>query len=186
MQLVFVGISSWIIQDGNYGDFRVGEAAKFALEFYPHTIQVARSHEASFERIHASQYRVCGRVVYAGRSAWVIDFGMMAYHNHEPPRLATKGSWVEGEIYLGIDPFFYFEELHARPGMPALQYDWRIRRIFLETTPWLSAKDETGRTMLTRHAQEESFVEVAETDAWGDDEGRADYLLECERIDTKR
>jgi hypothetical protein len=182
MQTFFVGLSSWIIQDGNYGDFAVGNAAKFALEFYPNTIQLARSREPSSERIGASRYRIRGQVVYAGRSAWVIDFGIMAYQNQEPPRIAKKGSWVEGEIYLGIDPFFYSEELHARPGMPALRYEWRIRNIALETTPWLSAKDETGRTILTRDEQQVSFIEVAETNAWEDDEGRGHYVLECERI----
>ena len=31
--LIQVGLASWIIQDGNYGDFTVGQQAKFALEF---------------------------------------------------------------------------------------------------------------------------------------------------------
>ena len=29
-----IGLSAWIIQDGNYGDFSVGQRAEFALEFY--------------------------------------------------------------------------------------------------------------------------------------------------------
>jgi hypothetical protein len=182
MQTYFVGLSSWIIQDGNYGDFAVGSAAKFALEFYPHTMQLAQSHEQQLERIRASRYRVRGQVLYVDRSAWVVDFGIMAYQNQKPQRTVNKGSWIESEIYLGIDPFFYFEELHARSGMPDLQYEWRIRNIFLETTPWLSTKDETGRTILTRDEQRESFTEVAETNAWEDDQGRAHYILECERI----
>ncbi len=180
--MLFVGISSWIIQDGNYDDFRVGETAKFALKVYPNTLAVARSHEASFERICASRYRVRGQVAYVGGSVWVIDFGVMAYQNHDPPLIVEKGDWVEGEVYLGIDPFFYFEELHSLPGMPALQYGWHIKNIFLETTPWLSRKDETGRTILARDARQESFVEVAETKAWDDDEGHGHYVLECEKI----
>ena len=66
--------------------------------------------------------------------------------------------------------------------MPELRYDWRIRSIWLETTPWLSSIDEKGRTSLRRHEEQESFVEVAETNAWEDDGGHAHYLLECERI----
>jgi hypothetical protein len=182
MQTFFVGLSAWIIQDGNYGDFAVGRSAKFALEFCPHTMQLSRSREPSSEHIETSRYRVRAQVVYVGRSAWVIDFGIMAYQNQEPPRIAKGGSWVEGEIDLGIDPFFYFEELHARPRMPALQYEWRIRNILLETTPWLSAKDETGRTILTRDEQQESFIEVAKTNAWEHDGGGAHYVLECGRI----
>jgi hypothetical protein len=29
-----IGLSSWIIQDGNYGDFETGQVLGFALEFY--------------------------------------------------------------------------------------------------------------------------------------------------------
>jgi hypothetical protein len=182
MRSVYVGISSWIIQDGNYGDFRVGGAAQFALEFFPLTLEVARSHEFSLDHLRANRYRVCGRVVYAARSAWVIDFGLLAYKNHEPPPLATTGAWIEAEVCLSIDPFFYFDELHSLRGMPALQYEWRIKSILLETTPWLSRRDEVGRTFLTRDEQRESFVEVAETNAWEDDERRAHYVLICEKI----
>jgi len=183
MHSVFVGVSAWIIQDGNYPDFRVGQAAKFALEFYPHSIQPNHQGEASFERIRASLYEVCGRVLYADPSAWVIDFGLMAYQDQKPPPEGTKGAWVRGQFYLGIDPFFYFEELYARKGMPALQYEWRIRRILLETTPWLTVTDQAGRTMMTRDEARQAFVEVAETNAWHDDDGHGHYIMECERID---
>ena len=33
-QLLQVGLNSWIIADGNYADFTVGEVRSFALEFY--------------------------------------------------------------------------------------------------------------------------------------------------------
>src|SRR5437588_7630307 len=101
MRTLFIGVSSWIIQDGNYGDFRVGEAARFALEFNPHSLQPARSQVPMAERLRGSRYRVCGRVAHTGRSVWVIDFGIMAYENREPPRFAARGDWVEGELYLG-------------------------------------------------------------------------------------
>jgi hypothetical protein len=182
MQTYFVGLDAWIIQDGNYGNFRVGETATFALEFNPHTMQLATSHEPLAERTGECRYRVRAQVLYARPSAWVIDFGAMAYQNEKPPRVARKGSWVEGEIYLGIDPFFYRDELHSRPGMPAMQYRWRVRSITLETTPWQSVKHEGSGTLLTRDERERSFIEVAETNAWEDDQGRAHYVLECQQI----
>lgn len=40
-QMYFVGVSAWIIQDGNYGDFHAGDFAKFALEFSPHETEVS-------------------------------------------------------------------------------------------------------------------------------------------------
>jgi hypothetical protein len=181
--MLHVGVSSWIIQDGNYRDFRVGEAAKFALEFYPQAFEVARPHQVSYDHIRANRYRIHGQVVYVDRSVWVLDFGVLAYHHRKPPRSAKNGERFEGEIYLGIDPFFYFESLHALPGMPALQYEWCIKTILLETTPWLCQTDEAGRTIFTRDEQRESFAEVAETNAWEDDDGRGHYVLACERIE---
>ena len=32
--LLAVGLASWIIQDGNYGDFKRGDRKAFALEFW--------------------------------------------------------------------------------------------------------------------------------------------------------
>lgn len=183
MVKLYVGIDSWIIQDGNYGDFRAGETAEFALEFYPHSIDVSTSQEASCKRLRGCQYRIRGQVVYVDRSAWVVDFGVMAYQNSEPPKTVDNGSWVEGEVYLGIDPFFYFEELHALPAMPELHYEWHINTILLETTPWLTQTDERGRTILTRDQEQESFTQVSETNAWSDDDGNAHYVLECVKAD---
>src|SRR5262245_35264175 len=177
-----VGLDSWIIQDGNYGDFAAGSTAKFALEFSPLTMHLIDTGKPRLERIGACRFHIRAEVAYLNRSVWVLDFGIMAFQNQKPRSKVRKGNWVEGEVYLGIDPFFYFEGLHARRGMPQLQYNWRIRKIFLETTPWLGSEDEEGRTILTRDRDRESFVEVAKTNAWEDDDKRAHYILQCEKI----
>jgi hypothetical protein len=36
------------------------------------------------------------------------------------PENAVLRSWVEGQIYVGIDSFRYVEELNKLPGMPDL------------------------------------------------------------------
>lgn len=113
----------------------------------------------------------------------MLDMGFLAYQESQPPRYATRGSWVEGEIYLGIDPFMYFEQLKNLSGMPSLVYGFRIEQIFLETTPWLSKSDESGRTMMVRNEQNESYREVPKTDAWNDDDGHAHYVLNCVSVD---
>jgi hypothetical protein len=180
MRTLCIGVSSWIIQDGNYGEFTVGDIAEFAIEFHPHALQCTQSRKETIDRIKANRYRVCGRVVYASQTAWVIDFGAMAYQNQPRPAGCELGSWVEGEVYLGIDPFFYREELCRLPGMPKLQYEWHISRIFLETTPWLTSIDDRGAKTLTRDEQHESYIEASQTNAWTDDDGNAHYVLECE------
>ncbi len=116
MDSLYIGVSSWIIQDGNYPDFRIGDALNIALQFHP--------------------YRIC----------------------------ESKNS------------------LASIHGIPELRYAFRVRGIELETTPWLTTIDSQKRTMKTRDNSQISFLPVAETDAWSDDNGNAHYVLELERI----
>ncbi len=174
-----VGVDSWIIQDGNYGDFTVGQKIQFALEFYPHSIKPTDLRTSVAVELKPSLYQVRGQVVYCRNSLWVLDAGFLAYQEHQQPTFATEGSWVEAEIYLGIDPFMYFEGLKNLSGMPSLTYSFRIGQILLETTPWLKGVDESGRTMNSRDVQNVSYREIAETDAWNDDGGDAHYVLKC-------
>jgi hypothetical protein len=90
------------------------------------------------------------------------------------------GAAVSGRIYLGVDPFFYFEHLRNEAGMPDLFSDWFVRRILLETTPWTESTDARGRRVLARDAGRESFTEVAATDVRNHDGGHGHYILECE------
>ena len=93
---------------------------------------------------------------------------------------ATVGRWVEGEIWIGIDPFFYKERLNQTPGMPDLFVDWSVTRIQLETTPWIEDVS-SGRKLRMRDTEHESWADRASTDAWTDDGGGADYLLSLSR-----
>jgi hypothetical protein len=180
MKQINVGLSSWIIQDGNYDDFRVDQEASFALEFYPHSIGPSNRTLVTATNIDASRYQICGNVIYQAKEAWVIDVGVLAYQEGAPPENIKQGDDVEGEIYIGIDPFFYFEDLYKLPGMPTLTYKFRIKCILLETTPWLESTDETGRKVLARDATKESYREVSQTNAWEDDNGHGHYILKCE------
>jgi hypothetical protein len=184
MPVLHIGLASWIIQDGNHEDFAAGGSYLFALEFYPLDI-------APFTPIHGgvvlslhhtigATHEARGKVVRAAPSSWVVDFGVPAFHNSEPPGWARPGVLVRGEVYLGVDPFFYLEELRDEPGMHNLLRDWLVRRILLETTPWQTSTDAGGQTVITRADVPRSFVEVRRTDAWNDDDGHAHYVLESE------
>jgi len=81
----------------------------------------------------------------------------MAYQQQKPPPFRRGRQWVEGEVYLGIDPFFYFEDLYRMDGMPPLSYTWLVRQIMLETTPWIEAKDAKGCQIRRVMNQRESF-----------------------------
>lgn len=182
--MLHVGIGSWIVQDGNYGDFAVGQQARFALEFHPlHGLWPAGEGSATAEHLGASRYRIHGRVVFVGHGVWVIDTGsFVAFEERQPPDYAEVGRCVEGEVYLGIDPFFYFEYLHGIEGMSPLTYTWRIETIMRETTPWVEKTDAQGRPYRTRDGSRESFVPVTQTRAWDDDGGHGHYVLGCELL----
>ena len=181
MDSLNVGIDSWIIQDGNYEDFSVGQTAEFALEFYPRSMKASDCKSPSVTHLIASRYQICGQVLYQTEDVWVLDMGFLAYKEMEPPSYAKTGSWVEGEFYLGIDPFMYFEYLKNRPGMPSLTYRFRIDQIFLNTTPWI----ETPGQVTVRDEKNESYREVSKTNAWGDDNGNAGYILKCVSTDGR-
>jgi hypothetical protein len=174
MDTINVGVSSWIIQDGNYDDFAVGETHVFALEFYAEEPLALRA-EGVFEMVSsgADHYKVFGRVAFVAKNVWVIDTGVLMYRDEGPPSAARTGDHVAGEVFVGIDPFFYKEGLHAVPGMPPLNYTMIIESISLETTPWIKS------TGITQRDGNRSFRAVGKTNAWRDDDGNADYVLHC-------
>jgi predicted DCC family thiol-disulfide oxidoreductase YuxK len=180
MGLLKVGVDSWIIQDGNYDDFKVGQEARFALEFSPISLKSSNCESHSAAELTGSRYKIRAQVIFCTEEVSVLDFGFLAFFESKPLAFAAKGSWVEGEIYLGIDPFFYSAYLNKIPNMPALTYNFRIEKIFLNTTPWIEKSDEAiGRTILMRDVEKESFREVTRTNAWMDDDQAAHYVLEC-------
>ncbi len=181
MESLNVGVESWIIQDGNDADFVVGEETNFALEFYPISLKSSDCKSSFFTELNFNRYKICGQVVYSTERVWVLDFGFLVFQEFKPPKFATKGNWIEGEIYLGIDPYFYKAYLNKIPDMPSLIYSFKIEKIFLETTPWIT---KPGNNII-RDSEKESFREVSKTNAWDDDNGIANYILKCFRIDKE-
>lgn len=179
-----VGLSAWIIQDGNYGNFRCHERADFALEFYPQHCQPSSSSEKQGLWLYASQYRVNAEVVFISERCFVIDFGVLAYREAEPPKSIRKGSWLQAEIYLGVDPFFYFEDLARISGMPLLIYSWHVNKIGIETAPFIETVDARGTRNMVRDETKSAFREIRQTDAWNDDNGNGEYVLECTLMDA--
>lgn len=179
MQKLSIGLDSWIIQDGNYGDFAVGEARKFALEFSGKQLTSSQTKERSALFLKTSIYKVSAQVVYVDPKVWVIDFGILAFWESEPPAFAEVDSWVEGDIFIVIDPYFYMEYLHKLPNVPKLTYEWKIEGILREDTPWLKSVNEQGGVTLRRDVTREAWSEVERTNAWEEEDLSASYVLKC-------
>jgi hypothetical protein len=115
-----IGLDSWIIQDGNYPDFAVGQQAEFAVEFYlPESPVVAATSQPSIEPIEGSAYEIRGQVVAIVGQTWVLDCGRISIYQvtsplTSPPVGIAAGDMVHGRANLGIDPFFYFENLYSQ------------------------------------------------------------------------
>src|SRR5206468_320386 len=97
------------------------------------------------------------------------------------PEFIQLGARVEGELYLGVDPFTYKESLWSITGMPSLFRTFRIESILLETTPWIAGYHGATATLI-RDNRRESFIEVPRTDAWRDDDKNAHYVLRCKLL----
>lgn len=171
-----VGINAWVIQDGNYGDFSHGEQHRFAIEFYGPELTASAERVKRCHHIGEGNYAIAGEVIFLTPTVWVLDIGIKVFWESRPPEFAQVGQWVRGKLWLGVDPFFYKGYLHKLADMPSLSYEWTVTQIQMCKGPWVE-KEEGGRAVLTRDAARKHWVDVPATDAWNDDEGRADYLL---------
>jgi hypothetical protein len=184
-----LGVSPWIIQDGNYADFEAsGPSVAFVLEFYTeHGLTRASPADVHAVEVDTSNYRVLARVAHVDDGWWVIDFGVLAYCERTPPTGVSVGDYVAGELYLGIDPYFYFEYLCRSPGAPALVYEWQVEAIVRETSPLVRSPTDP-RTWIP-DASRRVEVSVARTDAWRED-GSTDrslhYTLRCRPLGGPR
>jgi hypothetical protein len=186
-----VGLLSWIIQDGNYPEFRQGQTCAFALQWSALEPLAFVDPAAPLDRAltwrRENAYAVVADIefigAFSGGSEWcVLDAGVRLYNPTQPPGDWKVGRTVQGAVELSIDPFLYVETLAKTPRAPPLIYDWSIDRIELETTPWI----ETPGGVPQRDRARTRWRDVAETDAWNDDEGRANYLITCTRLGPQR
>jgi hypothetical protein len=180
-----IGLSAWIIQDGNYDNFETNQSLEFALEFFPQTYRTSDIHSKSARRVGAAKYEIIGEVVFMTPDVWILDFGICAFQESKPPEGVTIRSFVAAEIYLGIDPFFYFEYLYTRKNMPPLIYSWKINSIRQQTAAFIETQEPSGRKILIRDEKKLGYRSIPKTDAWKDDQGNAEYVLNCARLDVQ-
>ncbi|WP_147426779.1 hypothetical protein [Trinickia fusca] len=180
MHELVVSLNGEIVQDGNYDDFSRGERHKFAIEFFVPKLASSVDRVKRCQHASGASYAVVGEVILSTPTVWAIDFGVKVFWESPPPEFAQVGEWVQGELGLGIDPFFYKEYLRMMPGMPDLFCEWNVARIQMCKGPWIE-EVRGGRTFLMRDPRHITWVDKAVTDAWNDDEGRADYLFTLSR-----
>lgn len=180
-----IALSSWIIQDGNYGDFIAGETHKFGLEFYPEKIMLSKNSDISFAHLDGTRYEINSRIIFLDDRCVVLDFGVKAYFEFHNAKFDFKlGDFVTGIIHIGIDPFMYFEGLNKKPGMPELIYSWIVKEIHIETAPFIENISDAGTKTLVRDPSKSKHKKIQQTDAWTEDNGLGEYILICDLSDS--
>ena len=175
-----MGLDAWIIQDGNYPDFHRAQQAEFAVEFnFLDRPVLQKPSKPTAALASGPGYDVVANVVAILDDCWVIDCGLRAYQAGRPRQGISLGDCISGRVYLGVDPFFYFEELHWLAGMPPLIYTWRIDGLLRQTAPFIEVAPRTWK----RDPTKLDFEAIEATDAWHDDGGSGSYVLECLRLD---
>jgi hypothetical protein len=182
-----IGLNAWIIQDGNYPDFNVGQTAEFALEFwFPEGVEArVAGGELSAKNLKDCIYDTVAEVVLQTADITILDIGVLVYRESSSlqtflpsvPRVAVQ-------LGLGVDPYFYFESLSRVAHVPPLVYSWRILSILRQNAPLMKKVAEVGpligRDVWVRDPQRLGYEEILKTDAWNDDGGHAEYLLRCD------
>jgi hypothetical protein len=177
-----IGLSSWIIQDGNYSDFEVGQTRAFALEFFAQVplkrVDAAKAGAPRHAYKGDAQFEVLGKSIHVGDDWWVADFGIPAYSSRWGTALPKPNIFVEGSAYIGVDHFDYFERLAHTVNAPPLIFDWRVERIQIQTAPFIERSPRT----FVRDPEKMGWRDIGATNAWEDDDGRAEYILHCVRL----
>lgn len=143
-------MDAWVLQDGNYRDFEAGSRREFALEvhadWYRRLVPDPGGTPGWEPTGSAGEIRVTADVVFVstGRrdpGCVVVDFGVRGYALHPlvdsgPPAVGDR---LTGVLSVGVDPFFYFEELTGRqPAIPELIYRWDVRAVEIDESPLLT------------------------------------------------
>ena len=177
-----IGLASWIIQDGNYPDFEVGQVRPFALEFYARdklkVVDEGHPLKPNCVNQFGAHFSIIGTSIYLAADWWVIDFGIPAYTSYPTKTQHKLGALFEGDVYIGVDHFDYFERLSKFESAPSLIFDWKVERIQIQTAPFIDQGDRT----LVRDPEKIGWRDVNKTNAWDDDEGLAQYILHCTRL----
>jgi hypothetical protein len=180
---LIVGLYSWIIQDGNYAEFSRDAEVAFALEMHAPSPLKAVDPDfqpvPSLRHVGGAHYEAVGQAVYVADDWWVFDIGVLTFREERPPVDLCQGNWLRGEIFIGIDPFYYFERLAHQAGAPALIYDWKIEKIEEQTSPLIEVRPR----VMARDPNRLGWKEIAETNSRED---AGEYLLHCKRIGGPR
>ncbi|MEN3316106.1 MAG: hypothetical protein V7605_2340 [Acidimicrobiaceae bacterium] len=169
-----ISVDRAVIQDGRHPDFHRGQQTTFAATFRPAAWApgtsgggvadggVAGGAIATAVRVEASLYDVVGRVTAVADDGWELDCGLVVGCEGPPPAGLGVGGWVVGRAELAV-------------GDRGPDHTWFIERVHHRVADDVEVLD----LGLMGGPEEPGWEELAFTNAWQDDDGQAEYLLDC-------
>jgi hypothetical protein len=174
-----LGLSSWIIQDGNFPEIEVGSEHRLALEFYAKDGLRPSAGRKSVRHLQGVIYDIVAEVIGIFEEAWVLDCGIRLLRDNDAPQGTRLGDVVAGRVYIGVDPFWYLEQISNLPGAPDLWYTVRVHAIRLNVTPRSKTILPSGQELWSgEESADVRTKEIPVTNSSQDDDGNADYLLD--------
>jgi hypothetical protein len=184
-----IGLSAWIIQDGNYPDFAVGDAVEFAVEYYrqPGAEISSCDSEPRARLLSEPLYDVVAKKVLETGDMTVLDIGILVYQRaRQAAEPGGPGTRFRTRLHLGVDPFLYFEQLSKIEGALPLIYSWRVVSILRQTAPFIeiipTSSYPSSRSVRVRDQSKLGYETIERTNAWEDDNGFGEYVLRCELL----
>jgi hypothetical protein len=176
-----IGLAAWMIQDGNYPNFEVGQTVEFAVEFWLPEGGATRGSnaEVSANNVGDCRYNTVAQVLVQTERVTVLDIGILVCGDTQPALL--QGHRVAVQMALQLNAFHTFYRLSETGEVLPLVYSWKILSILRQTAPFIDTVTE-GQRIQIRDPQRPSYEEILKTDAWKDDGGHAAYLLRCDLL----
>jgi hypothetical protein len=179
-----IGLASWIIQDGSYPDFELGQTVEFAPQFWlpKGVVACACTGKTSANNLGGCLYDTVAEVVVQSDQITVLDIGVLVYRHElslQPP--LPQESRLAVQLAIGVDPFSNFATISKNGDVLSLVYSWKIQSILRQTAPFIKTGAE-GSKLWIRDPQRLGYEEIHKTDAWKDDGGHAEYLLRCDLL----
>jgi hypothetical protein len=180
-----ISLDRSVIQGGRHPDFHRGQQTTFAATFGTGAWAPATSGGAAggggmaasggggmaasggggmaaAVRVEGSLYDVVGRVTAVADGGWELDCGLVVGCEGRPPAGVGVGQWVVGRAALAV-------------GDRGPSHTWFIERVHHRVPDDVEVLD----IGLMGGPEEPGWEELAFTNAWQDDDGQADYLLDC-------
>jgi hypothetical protein len=171
-----IHIPAWVILDGNYANFAVGDFSEFALcSIFPKV--VPQETGVTGARRCGDRYVIEAKVVAESGRVRFFDFGLAAYVHatrlETDPRSLAGVSWFTATTELAVDWFTYFDDLAKLPGVPPLIYPWTITGVWRKVRRAIDGPEQQESENQVR------YTALEKTDALGFDSAHFEYLLRC-------